>query len=103
MINKEKYSSIFKGIVVVEVSGESCANCYTLLPLLNSLISKRNDCQLVHIEANEDTSDFIEYFEIEQVPTILLLKDGKVESRCKGYQPEEILELWLDAKINKLK
>ena len=45
----------------------------------------------------------IEKFEIRGVPTILVMYDDEVYARCKGFQPEEILELWLDAKINEVK
>ena len=51
MINDE-YKN---GMCVVEVSGESCANCLTLLPVLSKVISARDDVKLVHIEADETT------------------------------------------------
>jgi thioredoxin-like negative regulator of GroEL len=43
--------------------------------------------------------DLMEKWEIEKVPTILLMQDGEIFARCSGFQPEEILELWMDAKI----
>ena len=30
---------------------------------------------------------------------ILLVEDGEIFARCSGFQPEEILELWIDAKV----
>lgn len=102
-LNKDNYKSALKGISVIEVSGESCANCISLMPVLNSLISKRDDCTLHHLEAEESTAELIEEFAIEQVPTILVMDDDKIFARCKGFQPEEILELWLNAKIKDLK
>ena len=47
MLNKD-YE---KGLCAVEVSGESCANCLTLLPVLTSIISSRDDIKLVHLFA----------------------------------------------------
>ena len=44
----------FKGICVVEVSGNSCANCISLMPILNKIISSRDDCSLYHIEVDEN-------------------------------------------------
>ncbi len=92
-----------EGMCVIEVSGESCANCLTLLPVLTSIVSERDDVRMVHIEADEDTTEFMQKYEVRQVPTILLTDDGEVFARAVGYQPEEILELWLDAKINERK
>jgi len=102
-LNEKNYKELLKGITVVEVSGESCANCISLMPVLNSIMSQRNDAVLHHIEASEDTVEFMERFNIETVPTILIMYNDEVFARCRGYQPEEILELWLDAKIDELK
>lgn len=102
-VNVKNYEELLTGITVLEVSGESCANCLTLMPLLYNLVSKRNDCKLLHLEATEETLPLIHMFEIEAVPSILIMNDKKVFARCRGYQPEEILELWLDAKLEELK
>ena len=89
-----------KGTCVIEVSGESCANCLTLMPILNRLVSERNDCELHHVEVDNDTMEFVKEFEILTVPTILVFKNGELVGRCKGFQPEEILEVWLDSKLS---
>ena len=103
MITVNNYKEELKGICVIEISGESCANCLSLMPILSSLVSQRNDCRLVHIEASEDTVELMDLFEVLTAPTILVTLDGEIKARCKGYQPEEILELWLDAKIAEIK
>jgi thioredoxin-like negative regulator of GroEL len=87
----------------VEISGESCANCLTLMPILQELVGARNDIRLVHVEADYTTLPLMEVWEVEKVPTILLTDDGEIFARCSGYQPEEILEIWLDAKIEERK
>ena len=103
LLNSKNYKEYIKGITAIEVSGESCANCLSLMPILHSLMKDRTDAVLHHIEASEDTMDLIEKFEIRGVPTILVMEDEEVYARCKGFQPEEILELWLDSKINEIK
>lgn len=87
------------GLCIVEVSGESCANCLSLMPVLSSIVSQREDVRLVHVEADDTTAEFLSKYEIRQVPTILLMDNGDVFARAVGFQPEEILELWMDAKI----
>ncbi len=66
-------------------------------------MTQRTDAVLHHIKENEDTMPLLERFEVESVPTILILKDEEVYAKCRGYQPEEILEVWLDAKIEEIK
>lgn len=103
MITINNYKEELKGVCVIEFSGESCANCLSLMPILNRLVKARNDAKLVHIEVDNNTMDLVELFKIEAVPTILVTKDGEIVARCKGFQPEEILEVWLDAKIEEAK
>ncbi len=102
LINDKNYKNYLKGISVVEVSGESCANCITLMPILNNIVSKYENVNLFHIEIDENSNEFIKEYEIMAVPTIIIFKDQKEYIRCRGYQPEEILELWIDSKIKEL-
>ncbi len=102
-MNEKDYKEHLKGLCCVEVSGESCANCLTLMPILKELCDARNDIRLVHVEADYNTLPLMEEWEIEKVPTILLVEDGEIFARCHGFQPEEILEIWLDAKIEERK
>jgi thiol-disulfide isomerase/thioredoxin len=88
-----------KKIKVIEFSGESCANCYSLLPVLNEIMKPYDDCILEHIEIREEDMDIVEKYDIDRVPTILILKNDVEIGRCRGYQPEEILAIWLDDKI----
>jgi thioredoxin-like negative regulator of GroEL len=103
ILGKKDYKNQLKGLCVVEVSGESCANCLTLMPILQELVANRDDVKLVHVEADFSTLDLMEEWGIEKVPTILLMDDGEIFARCSGFQPEEILEIWLDAKIEERK
>ena len=97
------YKEVLKGISVVEISGESCANCISLIPILNKLVGQRDDLKLHHLEVTEETMPLVEAFGVVAVPTILIMKDDVVHAKCRGYQPEEILEIWLDSKIEEIK
>ncbi len=99
MINNSNFKEKLKGLQVVEISGESCANCLTLMPLLHDIVSERSNLSLVHIEADENTVEIMKHFNVDRVPTVLLLDDGVEFARATGFQPREIFELWIDAKI----
>ena len=88
-----------KRIKVIEFSGESCANCYSLMPILHEIMKSYEDVELSHIEITKEDMDIITKYEIDRVPTILILKDDVEVGRCRGYQPEEILAIWLEDKI----
>lgn len=87
-------------IHVIEVSGESCANCFTLMPILKELCEKMG-LPLTHIEANEKTAERVQALRIERVPTVIVMQGEKEIARCTGFQPYEILEVWLSAMIEK--
>ena len=99
-INKNNYKDQLTGLCGVEISGESCANCLTLMPILKDICQQRGDVRLMHVEADYTTLELMETWEVEKVPTILLMDDGEIFARCSGFQPEEILQLWIDAKID---
>lgn len=103
IIGKKDYKSKLQGLCCVEISGESCANCFSLMPVLKSIIEARDDIRLVHVEADYTTMDLMEEWDVTKVPTVLLMDDGEIFARCTGFQPEEILELWIDAKIEERK
>ena len=88
-----------KRIKVFEFSGESCANCYSLMPILHEIMKSYEDVELSHIEITKEDMDIVTKYEIDRVPTILILKDDVEVGRCRGYQPEEILAIWLEDKI----
>lgn len=100
MITNQNYKEKLKGLQVVEFSGESCANCLTLMPLLHEVVSSRKNLTLVHIEADENTLEILKVYNVDRVPTVLLLDDGVEFARAVGFQPQEIFELWIDAKVD---
>jgi len=99
----EEFKKGLDGICLIEVSGQSCANCFSLLPLVTKIVQERGDCKFFHIEADYDTKELVKAFGIEEVPTLLVCLDGEEKARCKGFVPEEILGLWIDAKIEDCK
>lgn len=92
---REKY----KGIYCIEFSGEDCGACRSLLPVLHALLDGRKDIKLAHVEVNPANKEAVEAFAVDYLPTVLLCDDGEIFARCHGFQPEEILELWIDGKL----
>ena len=92
----------FKGLCVVEISGESCANCFSMMKVLNNVL-KDKDVNLIHIEIDENQQEFIKQYDIDRVPTIMVMLDNIEIARCRGYQPEEIISFWLEDKIAEAK
>ncbi len=101
MLNDKNYSNL-SGYSIIEVMGESCVSCYTMMPILED-ISKRFDINFYVVEANEESKNLINQYDVTSVPSILLLHDNELLGLARGYQPNEILEIWIDAKIDEHK
>lgn len=86
-----------ENISAVEIYGDSCAGCHALMPTMSELC-KQFDIPFAAMPVRE-CGDLIEKWEIERVPTVLLLDDGQPFARFIGNQPREILEIWIEAKI----
>ena len=103
MLNDANYKENLKGLQVLEVSGEGCANCITLMPMLYNVVSNRTDVTLEHFELDENSKNFASEYNIDRVPTVLLLDNGKEIARVCGFQPEEVFEVGLEYKIEEYK
>ena len=88
-----------KGTVLLEIVGDACASCYELAPVLKKVADARG-IRLERIDAQTLGAAFLEQYAVWRAPTVILFKDGEEISRFTGFQPEEILELWLDAKLS---
>ena len=53
----------------------------------------------VHAEVSLMEESLLSEWKIDRVPTVLLLDGGEIFARCAGFQPEEILEIWMEAKL----
>lgn len=88
-------------IKLIEISGDSCAGCYALLPNVNA-VAARNNIVAERIDI-ETYPGVIEKYGIDRIPSVILADDDIVIAKCSGYQPEEILALWVEAKLEEYK
>ena len=76
------------------IETDACASCVSLRQEMSHL-----DLEVVneHQRANE----FIEKYELEKLPAVLVTQDNQKLAACYGYQPRFILDLWLESVLNK--
>ncbi len=88
------YSEVlsFSGSVVMDIWAPWCAPCRTLAPIMEKLASKyAGGVKFVKLNIDENTLTASKY-NIRDIPTILLFKDGKLINSLAGALPEEELE-----------
>lgn len=100
MLNNENFKEVLgqSRFAVTLISGEGCANCVSMLPMVLKL-KERNDMDVYIVEVSPSNYEINEHFDIKVVPTILLTSYGEAISKITGYQPEEIFELYIEAKL----
>ena len=83
---------------LVEVFGESCANCFAMLPVVTN-VAKNLHIDMQRVDISNLTKEEIEKYTITKVPTVLLLNGDILVGQSAGYQPEEIFTIWVETKI----
>ncbi len=94
-------SANFEGMCMIEFYGDSCASCHAVMPVLSAL-APRFGYKFIRVNA-EDDGKLAEEYSITRVPTVILADGGREFARFSGYQPPEILEIWLEAKTEDYK
>lgn len=84
-------------IKLIEISGDSCAGCHTVIPAVNAA-ARQNGLSVERIDI-ESHPEAVQKYGVERIPAIIIADGEKVVARCFGYQPEEILSLWVQAKL----
>lgn len=90
-----------KGMCIVEFYGDACASCHAVMPVLSAL-APRFGYRFIRVDLEADGAA-AEKYSITRVPTVILMDDGKEFARFSGYQPPEILEIWLESKTEEHK
>ena len=80
------------GSVLMDLWAPWCAPCRTLAPILEELASKyAGGVKIVKLNVDENPMTASKYH-VQNVPTMLLFKDGKLVNRLVGVLPKEEIE-----------
>ncbi|KAL4577232.1 hypothetical protein LXL04_013337 [Taraxacum kok-saghyz] len=76
-------------LMVVDFSATWCGPCKMLEPFIRSLASKYQEIDFIKIDVDE-LKDVAQQFEVQAMPTIVLLKQGKEIGRVVGAKKDEL-------------
>ncbi len=85
--------------VVVDLWAEWCGPCKTLGPIIEKVIDATNGKVVlakVDVDANPQVG---QAFQVQSIPAVYALKDGKVVDGFVGAQPEATVQAWVDALV----
>lgn len=105
MLKNDNFKEILgkSEFAVTLISGEGCANCLSVQPLVSNLLNIYNDIDVFYVEVDESNFDINTAYDIEFVPTVLITSYGKMIAKIRGYQPEEIFNLYVESKYEEVK
>jgi len=83
--------------VLLDFLGDHCGPCKMLKPVLIALAEEMGDTIKVGTVDVADNERLTNAFKIEVVPTIIVMKNGKVAQRLIGLQSKRQLQAALEA------
>ena len=79
--------------VLVDFWAAWCGPCKMLLPIIEELASEVTDAKICKVNVDEQP-ELASQFKVMTIPTLLLIKEGKVVSTSVGVKPKAaILEM----------
>jgi thioredoxin 1 len=82
-------SILSNGTVIVDFYADWCGPCKKYAPEFESLAKVYTKMTFVKVNADE-FDDVMQKFDIQSLPTTLVLKNGKEEGRVEGFNLDEI-------------
>ena len=70
-----------------------CGPCRRVVPLIEEIADERSDIKVVKINVDEE-QELAAEFRVMSIPTLMVIKNGKVTSSAVGARPKsQILEM----------
>jgi thioredoxin 1 len=80
------------GVVLVDFFAEWCGPCKALSPVIDELASEfQGKASITKVNVDEN-SNIAAQFGVRGIPTVVILKDGKVEKQLVGVHPKNTYE-----------
>ncbi len=83
VINSEK-------AVLIDFYADWCGPCKMLSPVIEQIAKERDDIKVVKIDVDKET-DLARQFGIMSIPTVMVIKDGKVKNTSLGFKSKEAI------------
>ncbi len=81
--------------VLLDFWAEWCGPCRMLAPTIHEIADERPDIKVGKVNVDNDPS-LAEKFGIFSIPTLIVIKDGKVVSQTAGMRPKDAVLALLD-------
>ena len=67
-----------------------CAPCRMVIPLLDEIAQEREDIKIAKVNVDEQ-HELANQFRVFSIPTLMVIKDGKVVNQAVGARPKDAI------------
>lgn len=98
-ITNNDLSEAKEGISLIDFSAVWCGPCQMLAPVLESLAEElEGKVKFYNADVDANRAIAMEY-EVQNIPALVLLKDGKCVDTTVGFQPKESLKAFIEKNV----
>lgn len=81
----------FKGTTLVDFYADWCGPCRMLSPILEEMSKENKDESVQFVKVNVDENrELAGAFNVMSIPTVVIIKDGKVVDQHIGVMPKDV-------------
>lgn len=100
-ISKQDFETkvVNEAAAVVDFSATWCGPCKMLAPVLEEISEQLGGKVNFYNVDVDDDPELAGGFAISSVPTVLLLKNGKVAAQSVGFKPGPAMKAWIEGNL----
>lgn len=95
-ITKENFDNEvrnYKGTVLLDFWADWCGPCMMLSPIISEIAEEHPEIKVGKVNVDEQP-EFSMAFKVENIPLVVLVKDGVIHKKSVGYVPKnQILDM----------
>jgi len=76
--------------VLIDFFATWCGPCKMLAPIIEQIANEKDDIKVVKIDVDQEM-ELARQFGIMSIPTLIVIKDGKVANTSLGYKSKEAI------------
>ena len=88
-VTKENFEQILASDkpVLLDFYAEWCGPCRMIAPIIEEIANERDDILVGKINVDEQ-GELAQAYDVMSIPTLIVLKDGKVANQATGARPK---------------